>query len=168
MLIVQGIYHFRPRLLAFRSDYCLSCENARRSVKVRSFDVLHIFWIPLLPLGFWKRWVCTVCSRNPHANVKTRRPFKWAGLVALLALALIFWMAPAGPNDVLLSWLFRVASPLGAMLLLWHLLRTPKEPTLSKKLAMVEAATDSVCPFCGTQLLIGAQCSCPSCGVVRC
>jgi hypothetical protein len=24
-----------------------------------------------------------------------------------------------------------------------------------------------VCPFCGTQMMVGSQCFCPACGVVR-
>ena len=111
--------------------------------------------------------MCAVCSSNPHANVKTRRSFKWAGLAALLAVALIVWMAPVEPDGVLLTWVLRVSVLLGSMLLLWHLLRTPRDPTLNQKLAVVEPATDTVCPFCGTQLLISSQCSCPGCGVVR-
>lgn len=168
MVIVHGIYHFRPRPVAFRNDYCLACQRTRRAVQVRSFDVGYIYWVPLLPLGFWKRWVCTVCSRNPHAHIGTRRPFKWLGLLALVTLALVFWLGPVDPSDAVMWWLIRVAAPLGAILLLWHLLSTPKDPTLSERLATVPAATDIVCPFCGTQLLISSQCSCPTCGVIRC
>ena len=168
MLIVCGIYRFRQRPTAFRNDYCLSCEESRRSIQIRSFNVLHLFWIPLLPLGLWKRWLCTVCSENPHAPVKTRRPFLWLGLAALLALTLVFWLAPMEPDEVFLVWLVRIGLPLGALVLLWHLLRTPKDPSLREKLAMVEAATDTVCPFCGSQLLVGTHCSCPICGALRC
>ena len=49
-----------------------------------------------------------------------------------------------------------------------HLLRTPKEPALKARLATIPPAADTVCPFCGAQLLmLGSQCSCPVCGVVR-
>jgi hypothetical protein len=168
MLIVYGMYRFRQRPTAFRNDYCLSCDDARRSIQIRSFNVIHVFWVPLLPLGVWKRWVCTVCSNNPHAATKTRRPFLWIGLAALLALTLVFWMEPAEPDEVLLFWFVRIALPLGALLLLLYLLRTPKDPSLSDKLATVEAATDTACPFCGSQLLIGTQTSCPSCSALRC
>jgi len=52
MLIINGIYRFRPKHVAFPNDYCLSCSQPRRSVQIRTFDTLHIFWIPILPLGF--------------------------------------------------------------------------------------------------------------------
>jgi hypothetical protein len=49
------------------------------------------------------------------------------------------------------------------------LLRTPRDPSLKEKLAAILPAADNTCPFCVAQLLIvGSQCSCPICGVVRC
>jgi hypothetical protein len=168
LLIVYGVYHWMAKRVAFRNDFCLACGEARRAVQVRTFDVGHIFWIPLLPAGFWKRWVCTVCGRDPHVSGKTRRGFKWAGLFILVLVAFIFWADSAEPDAVAVFWIGRIATPVGAALLLWHLLRTPKEPTLKAMLATIPPAADTVCPFCGAQLLIlGSQCSCPVCGVVR-
>jgi len=166
--IVWGVYHFRPKRLAFRNDYCLSCAAGRRAAQIRTFDAVHIFWIPLLPLGFWKRWVCTACGREPHVNPKTRRGFKWAGVFILLLFSAVSWAMPVTPDFVVGSWIFRIAAPVGAILTLVHLLRTKKEPSLMARLATIEPADDTVCPFCGAQLLmLGSQCSCPVCGVVR-
>jgi hypothetical protein len=124
--------------------------------------------IPILPAGFWKRWVCTVCGRDPHVSGKTRRGFKWAGLFILVLVAFIFWADSAEPDTVAVFWIGRIAAPVGAALLLRHLLRTPKDPTLEARLATVQPAADTVCPFCGAQLLmLGSQCSCPICGVLR-
>jgi hypothetical protein len=153
--------------VAFRNDYCLGCGEARRAVQVRTFDVGHIFWIPILPTGFWKRWVCTVCGRDPHVTTKTRRGFKWAGLAILVIFSVAFWFPPE-PDAVTVYRVLRIVTPVGAALLLRHLLRTPKEPTLKARLATIPPAADTVCPFCGAQLLmLGSQCSCPVCGVVR-
>ncbi len=113
MFITYGTYHFRPKRLAFRNDYCLSCGEARRSVQMRTFDVGHIFWIPLLPVGFWKRWICTACGHQPHISPKTRRSFKWAGLLVLLFLSAIFWAEPVTPDFVAGSWIFRIGASLG-------------------------------------------------------
>jgi hypothetical protein len=168
MLILHGIYHFRPRRLAFRNDYCLSCNQPRRSVQIRTFDAWHVFWIPLLPLGFWKRWVCTSCRGQTRVNTKTRRPFKWAGLVILALLSVAFWIEPIDSDFFIGSWIFRIGGPLGAIFAFAHLLRTPKEPGLKEKLATVPPASDTVCPFCGAQLMmLASQCSCPACGVAR-
>jgi len=168
-IIIYGVYHWQAKRVAFRNDYCLACGEARRAVRMRTFDVGHVFWIPILPGGFWKRWVCTVCGRDPHVNTKTRRGFKWVGIPILLLFSAVSWAMPVTPDFVAGSWIFRIAAPVGAVLTLVHLLRTKKEPSLKARLATIQPAADTVCPFCGTQLLVlGSRCSCPICGVVRC
>lgn len=168
MHIVHGLYRFRPTRVAFRNDYCLSCAQPRRSVQIRTFNAWHLFWIPVLPLGFHKRWLCTTCNREPHVYPGTRRGFKWAGLAVLLIFAVFSWAAPPPTDMLVVAWVFRIAAPLGFFLTLGHLLRTPKDPSLKERLASVPPASDTVCPFCGTALLLlSSQCSCPSCGVLR-
>jgi hypothetical protein len=168
LLIRHGFYHFRPKMIAFRNDYCLSCAHYRRSVQIRTFDAWHIFWIPVLPLGFHKRWICTVCRRRSHVHPGTRRGFKWAGLVVLVIFAVAFWAMPLTPDMRVMGWAFRVGSPVGAILTSMHLLRTSKDPSLKERLAAVPPATDTVCPFCSSALLqLSLQCSCPNCGVLR-
>lgn len=162
------MHEFRPKRLAFRDDYCLACAQPRRSVQIRTFNACHLFWIPVLPLGFWKRWRCTACGRLPHVNSGTRRPFKWLGLVILLISSAAFWYMPVDRNLVIFTWVVRIGAPLGAVLTIDHLLRTPKEQSLQRRLSEIRPATDSACPFCGTQLLmLASECSCPKCGVVR-
>jgi hypothetical protein len=167
--IVCGIYHWGPKRIAFRNDFCLSCGIPRRAVQLRTFDAVHIYWIPILPLGFWKHWKCTVCGRDPHVSKKTRRGFKWVGLAILILFSAVSWAMPVTPDFVAGTWIFRIAAPVAAVLTLVHLLRTRKEPSLKEKLAGIVPATDTVCPFCGMQLLmLGSQSSCPACGILRC
>jgi hypothetical protein len=168
LLIFHGIYQLRPKRIAFRNDYCLSCRRPCRSVQIRTFDAWHVFWIPLLPLGFHKRWRCTTCGRLPHVYPGTRRGFKWAGLVVLLIFTAAFWAIQLTADTLIMGWVIRVAAPLGAILTLVHLLRSPKDRSLEEKLAAIPPASDTVCPFCGSALLLlSSQCSCPSCGIVR-
>src|ERR1700686_3493787 len=47
MLIIRGSYHFWPKRVAFRNDYCLRCQAPRRSIAIRTFDVGHLFWNPI-------------------------------------------------------------------------------------------------------------------------
>ena len=168
VLIIHGLYRFRPRRVAFRNDYCLFCKQPGRSAQFRTFDAWHIFWIPLIPLGFRKRWLCTVCGREPHLSPGTRRGFKWAGLIILLLLAFLLWVEPLDPDILIFGWVVRIAAPLGAILTLNHLLRTPKDPSLKERLATIAPATDTVCPFCGsTMIVLASGCSCPTCGIQR-
>ena len=168
--LVYGVYKWKPKRLAFRNDYCLKCDAPRRAVQFRTFNVGHIYWIPLFPAGFWKSWVCTVCGHNPRVNPKTRRGFKWVGLFILVLFSAVFWALPADfdPDGGWRIWIFRIGGPLGAALTLLHLLRTKNELSLASRLATIPSASETVCPFCGAQLLIlASQCSCPACGVVR-
>jgi zinc ribbon protein len=168
-MLILGAYHFRPRRLAFRNDYCLSCGKTQRAVQVRTFEVVHLFWIPIVPLGFWKRWICTTCNRQPHINTKSLRPFKWAVLVMLVLASAVSWAFPISASDsVVGSWMFRIGGPLGVLLILVHLIRTPQGPSRKELLRTVQPATDTICPFCGTQMLaLASQCSCPTCGIIR-
>ncbi len=167
MFVIHGAYHFWPKRVAFRNDYCFTCGQACRAVAIRTFDVGHIFWIPILPVGFWKHWQCTFCGRDPHTRLRTRRSFKWAGLIALILVSVIFWAAPVTPEDVAITWIFRIVLPAGATMLLMRLLSTPKDTSLRQMRATVQPATDTVCPFCGTPLIAGSRWSCPGSGAVK-
>jgi hypothetical protein len=168
MLLIHGSYHFWPKRVAFRNDYCLSCDGPRRAIAVRTFDVGHIFWIPILPVGFWRHWVCSACNRNPHISPRIGRSIKWAGVYCFVAVSVIFWVVPPDPEFALGTWFCRVAAPAGAIVLLVRILRALKPP-LKKRLATIPPASDTVCPFCRMPLATGAgqRWSCPACGIVR-
>jgi hypothetical protein len=169
MRMIRGTYHFFPKRVAFRNDYCLSCQAPRRAIATRTLDVGHIYWIPILPIGFWKHWACSACRCDPHRYPGVRRIFKWAGVCCLAVVGTAFWSMPADPTLGFLSWIFRIVPLGGAVALLINLISTPKEPTLDEKLAAIHPATDSNCPFCTTLLVPGneGRWSCPSCGVER-
>lgn len=169
MLIVRGAYHFRPQRVAFRDDYCLSCQAPCRAIAVRTFDVGHVFWIPILPVGFWRHWTCSVCGRNPHVGSKARRYVMWAILSSLIGAAAVFWMAPVDSEFAIGSWICRIAAPFCAILLLRRLFRAPRALALRKKLASISPAADTLCPFCSILLVAGTsdRLSCPSCNIVR-
>ena len=169
MLLVHGAYHFWPKRVAFRDDYCLTCRARRRSIAIRTFDVGHIFWIPILPVGFWKHWKCTFCGRDPHVSPWTRRSFKWIGLAILIMVSIAFWVVPVDADSLALDWIFRLAGPAGALMLLLHLLRSPKVPSWRERLAAIPPAADIVCPFCATPLVASAsgRWTCPACATAR-
>lgn len=167
MFIVAGAYHWWPKTVGFRNDYCLTCNADRRAVRIRTFDVGHIFWIPILPVGFWKHWHCTACDCDPHASPRTSPVLKWAGLLILIGLGILSWTEPVTPDSMGVSWAFRIGAPVCAILLLVHLLNTPREPSLKARLAAIAPASDTLCPFCSTPLISGDRWSCPTCGVAR-
>jgi hypothetical protein len=169
MLIIHGAYHFWPKRVAFRDDYCLRCRAPRRAIAVRTFDVGHIFWIPILPVGYWRHWTCMGCGHDPHKGRRTRRSFLWAGWLCLVAVSVILWGMPSDNELGAGGRILRIAAPLAAVLLLIYLLRTPGDTSLQERLAALPPTADVVCPFCSTPLVSGTgeRWSCPACNVVR-
>jgi hypothetical protein len=167
MRIIRGAYHLRAKPVAFRNDYCLSCGAPRRAVAVRSFDVGHIFWIPFLPVGFWRHWICSVCGRKPHSRV--RRRFRWTGVYALIGASVLFWSRPVDSELAIGSWICRIAAPAGATVFLMRAFRGANPFSLRKKLKSIPPTADTICPFCSVPLVVGTgdRWSCPACNVVR-
>ena len=162
----MGVYRFRPRVVAFRNDSCLSCAAQRRAIQVRTFNVLSFHGLPLIPVGFWRRWQCVVCSRSPGYNPRSRR--KFAITLALLAafFAAIFWGLPIEPQQAEIWMLIRFISPLAVLGMIIWAIAAERTPSTSERLANVPAATDTACPFCEASLSPGDW-RCVNCGVRR-
>ena len=167
MILIHGIYRWAAKRIAFRNDYCLSCEAPRKAMQIRTFDAWHLFWVPLLPLGFIKRWFCMTCGMQPSHNKKTRFGYKIAGMFVLLIFTVFFWMCPVQQGDEAFFWVFRIGAPLGLMFTFFHLLRSKRDPTYSDHFHSVKAADDTICPFCNVPLVAMPQFLCPVCGVHR-
>jgi hypothetical protein len=162
----MGVYRFRPRVVAFRNDFCLSCASQRRAIQVRTFNVASIHGVPLIPVGFWNRWQCVVCSQSPGYNPRSRR--KFAITLALLAafFAAIFWGLDIEPQQAELWMLIRFISPLAAIGAIIWAIAAERTPSTAERLANVPAATDTACPFCQASLSPGDW-RCVNCGVRR-
>jgi hypothetical protein len=170
MLIIHGRYFWGRTLLAFRNDYCLTCRAPRLAFLHRTFDVLHVFWIPVLPLGVWKRWLCGTCGANPHRRVATWPFLKWVGVVLLGFFALVTWAQDVARDipDPLPRYALRlgmIAATIGAAVLAARS-RPPED--LAAKLQGIAANRDATCPRCGTTLTVAAPWyRCGTCGLER-
>lgn len=162
-MLVWGIYRWWPKQVAFRADYCRACQSPRLSVLVRTLDVLHLFWIPVLPLGLWSRWFCGTCGRRPHEATRTRRGFKVAGAVVLALMSAAVWI-PLPEEDPRLVWALRIGLPLLTLLAIGSALRPSAEPDLAAQLARVVGFEGWVCPLCGGELFNAPTLHCTRCG----
>ena len=165
MIIIYGSYHWFPKRTAFRRDYCRSCETETTSLRIRTLDVFHVFWIPLIPWGMWSRWVCAACGRRPHVNTRTRKGYKIAGLVALALMCLAFWV-PGLESEMELPvlWAFRLGLPLATVALGVSLKRHGPEPSFKRRLAEVVPHTSPTCPLCNGVLVTASPSFCNTCG----
>lgn len=151
MLLHWGLYHFDRRNVGYRNDYCRRCAAPRLAIRRRSFDVLHVWWLPLIPLGYWKRWRCEVCDSNPHERTTTRPALRWVGTLIVLLLVVAAWMLdidPADREDFWFAWVMRVGGPIGFLLALRASLWPPREPDFERSLAAVTPNQEPNCPLC--------------------
>jgi hypothetical protein len=170
MLIVHGTYSWGRKLVSYRNDYCLTCNAQRLSFQHRTFDVLHLFWIPFLPLGLWKRWHCSECGNDPHATNRTRRSLKWAGIAILALMAASGWaVSPEEkPDDLAFIWAMRIGGPLAVAWAVWATVKSPPDVQLKDLLRAVPPIMDAHCPACGVMLLPEEPAwRCPQCGLAR-
>lgn len=171
MLVVYGVYFLARKVLAFRNDYCLSCAAPRLAYRQRTFDVAHVFWLPILPLGLWKRWRCSACGNNPHQQVRTSRGLKWVGIVLLALFALSAWTGEFPDKDVgdlVGKWLMRLGLPVAVAFAVRSTLRAPQPERLKEKLRVVAPHREAFCPLCGGQLVRRASgWQCMKCGAER-
>lgn len=170
MLLIHGRYFWRRRRLAFRNDYCLTCRAPRMAFLHRTFDVFHVFWIPVLPLGFWNRWRCGVCGEDPHARVGTRVAFRWLGVALLAFFAAVTW-APNVARDIpdpLARLALRLGMGAAVLVAAWFAARTPPPEDLRDKLRAIQANRDGTCPICRTALTVTSPWyRCGNCGLER-
>jgi len=170
MLVVHGTYHWARKIVGYRNDYCLTCNSQRLAFQHRTFDAIHIFFIPVLPLGLWKRWHCSVCGSNPHASTRTRRSLKWAGVAILLLMSLSGWAVSTSeqPDDVAIIWGMRILSPIAFVWALRVTLKDTPEVNLKEQLRAVAPILDANCPVCHVMLSPTEPAwRCPQCGMHR-
>jgi hypothetical protein len=169
LLVLHGTYSLKRKIIAYRNDFCVSCEAPCRAYQARSFEILHVFFIPVLPLGFWRRWQCSVCGGNPHVNRRTRKSFKWAGVVVLAILAAAVWLAPSDEFGYSIAdvWLIRIGFSIAFVVALRHTLKSKPALRLAEKLKEVIPAEDNVCPLCNGPIILGDRWRCSHCGVER-
>lgn len=158
-----GIYHWRPRVVAFRNDFCRACDLPRVAFRVRTFAALHVFWVPLLPLGFWRRWCCSRCGASPHRLLRTRPGFKIAGALCLVLLSLAAWLVPGERESPALVWGMRVGWPALLALTLVSIVRHRPEAGLGDLLLAVTPFEGTRCPACDGELLTAPELHCGAC-----
>jgi len=170
MLILHGTYFWFHRVVGYRNDYCLTCGVERMAFQHRTFDVHHIFWIPILPLGIWKRWRCSVCGNDPHASPRTRRSLKWAGIVCLALFSLSGWAVSTSeqPDDAAFIWGMRLGGPIALVWAVWATIKSPRDIDLREKLRTVRPVVELTCPLCKVNMLPTEPAwQCPQCGIKR-
>jgi len=162
--LVLGFSRFDPKVVAFRNDFCLSCGVPRRAHQVKTQNFLTFLLVPIFPLGNQRRWVCSVCNRNPHAQPNLAKIGQWA-IVAFFAISSAgAWI---GLDDVVATWFGRIVFPSAFFLMLRYTLKSKPDVHLRDKLQEVSPGDEAGCPLCGQALILQNGWQCSGCGVKR-
>lgn len=153
MLIVHGRHRFAPKKIAYRNDYCLSCERESISEQWRSFDFIHVFWIPLIPLGHRLRWTCVVCGNDPRERVKTSKFILFIAAALLVLFMVVFLFMPTDNREDAVGRCFIIFVLTG--LLVWvvrAIIRQTPPPDLRNELTRIRPWADTTCIYCQGRL----------------
>lgn len=167
-MALEGVRSYKSSIVAYRNDFCVSCDAPRRAHQVRSFKAYHLYYIPIIPLGFWRDWQCAECGREPHTYPGGLKNMKW--LIVLFAgfFAITGVIASFDQQDsAIIVALMRFGLPALFFVLLWLAIRNRPNRVLRQKLKDVEPDRTDTCALCGGALVLGHGWRCSQCGVER-
>ncbi len=171
MIIISGRYRWFQRHMGYRPDYCLACASSAIANQVRSFDFAHLYWVPILPLGFRRRWHCSECGNSPRQLPRMHsfiRFLKFFGAAWLAAIAVSMWIAPFKQGEEGLIWTIRVVFPILMIWLVWSGLRTIDATNLKENLRAITPFEDNLCYYCDGEIdRLGGEEWCSSCNLQR-
>lgn len=151
MTIDFGRYRWFSKHIAYRSDYCLTCESPQIANQYRTFDFIHLYHIPVVPLGFWRHWHCAACDNDPHLRQRTARWVKILAAVVFGLLAVVYWLLyriHREESSVITAILFTVMVPIFLVLAIRH----RPGPMLEEQLRTIPPLDDEHCYYCGGEL----------------
>jgi len=171
MFVITGTYNFRPKVVAFRSDYCRNCQSESIALARRSIDVLHVFWIPIFPLGIWTRWYCQRCDSRPHEATTISRPVRIFVVVFILLLSALMWfltllpvlgLAPQSSDnkDYLIGALVMSVLLILSYIWAWRF----NSDDFKSHISNVQPFAGHFCPLCSGRLDISNTLTCRDCG----
>jgi hypothetical protein len=166
MFIIYGMYRWARQRVGYRNDFCLTCEDQRVAEQHRTFDCGHVFFIPLLPLGYRKRWHCSMCGNNPHERVRTSRTLLILFAVIVGLFTGLMWFGGAvPPEEAALIWGMRIGFTLAFLGLVYWIRRSKPTVGLKERLDQVPPLPRDVCLYC--RGLLDPDARCTPCGVQR-
>jgi len=170
--IIHGTYRFKQRRIGVCKDFCNACEQEVLAEQWKSFNVWHLYFIPLIPLGWRKRWLCTNCHKDPHARYRTPKTLKKIGLgfLAVLCAFMTFgmWSIPVeGFTDGL--WVVRLLFPLAVIACIYfgffHHASDHTDVMNTQRRSQVEPLDVLTCTYCHQPLNLDPVPYCPWCDV---
>jgi len=143
----------------------LTCDATRLALQIRSLKTIHIYSVPILPLGFWRDWHCQACDEDSHRKPGTRKSRRWAAIFFIAMIAGVAWLDTEETGMPI--WALRIAATLTAIALAFLTIRNAPDAHLKAQLERVIPADEKVCGLCRGILIQGERWRCSQCGVER-
>ena len=162
MFLIFGIKRFGHKKVGYGKDYCNSCQNEAVFERYRWFSWIHIFFIPLIPVGYYSHTRCTICTNDPNAKVST--PI-WQRIIFLAVIAGLIWVLY---QDELLDDLsYGLAIKLFAMLMLlgcgYWIYKGRADVSKKERRKHLTPVDQTTCMMCEGEIVVAKKAHCSRC-----
>lgn len=163
-MLFHGTYRFGRKLIACRNAYCTGCDAPCFAEGWKSWLVLHVFWIPLIPIGTDTKWFCGKCRKE----VDSHRPSRPLILIAGMLCGFFFFgmgtFAPVQKGEERVGIYIATFGLVMIMGTFWLLRRQDYRRYSQRSLAVVPLTGDR-CPYCNEPLFANVKPRCHSCRI---
>ena len=162
--MVHGAYYFGRKRVACRNAYCTTCQGPRFAEGCRSLVVLHVFFIPFLPIATTVRWFCRSCQKEIDAKRPSRPRILIAGVLFALFMTFIgvMVMLDGHEKDAALGML--IFGPLMVIGLVYMIRKQDYHGYVASQ-EKVPGLSGDHCPYCKAPVFAVGTPHCHSCKV---
>lgn len=170
-----GTYKFLKKRDGYTVDYCDTCKDYTQCDSIRYLSVLHWMWIPILPLGISRDWICHTCKKPPRTVHSVREIAGWTvGLLSsgVMSLAFLYcWVLIQMKKGIALGGdiEFLIGALIAGLVSLYTLFRLRKvliyRKTIRERRKPAQRYTIESCLECGCVLNPNPRPHCPECGL---
>ncbi len=159
-----GSYRVGNWKFAYRAGYCTVCEAETVAEGRRSIVVMHVYFVPLFPVGLHTAWMCPHCACDINSRRPTHPGTFYVGLACAAIMAAIgVAIAVVTGNQEAGSILVLVSAVMSAVLV--YFMRINRYAEYRENVRRVEPLIGDVCPVCGDRLQEGSPPRCLFCDV---
>jgi hypothetical protein len=162
-MILHGTYTFGTKRVACRNGYCTTCRTARFAEGFRSWRVLHVFFLPILPIGTVTRWYCTEHGHQLDARRPNRPWILYAGIFGGVLMSFIGIMLLFEPGEQ--GGAVMIPAGIVFSLGLFYLLKRQNYRNYAAAQQSVPPLSSEHCPYCKAPVLNGTPPRCHTCKV---
>ena len=164
MIFIFGKHRWQPQILGYRNDYCLTCDRQQVCVLRKTNDFLHLYYVPVFPVGRSTHWHCLKCDSHSHERLKTGRGTKLVAAILASVFAAIFWVLPVDQADQFAFMCIAIGATIVGLLLWLSSLNHKPTATLPERLKDVPVLSPEFCLNCVAELPPLTD-TCPDCEV---